>query len=71
MRAIFRQFWPYTRGDRGRLLCGALLAIVVAASEIGTVIVFDIITNKVLAAGHLAGFWTLAAVWLAVTFWAV
>ncbi|HEX3751560.1 MAG TPA: hypothetical protein VHW06_13445 [Streptosporangiaceae bacterium] len=57
---------PYTRGDRGRLLAGALLAIGVAGSEIGTVIVFDFITNHVLATGHLAGFWSLAAAWLAV-----
>jgi ATP-binding cassette subfamily B protein len=66
MRVIFRRFWPYTKGDRGRLLAAALLAIAVAASEIGTVILFDVITNNVLAARDLAGFWGPAAAWLAV-----
>jgi ATP-binding cassette subfamily B protein len=66
MREIFRRFWPYTSGDRGRLALGALLSVVVAAGEIATVILFEVITNQVLAARHLAGFWTPAVAWLAV-----
>lgn len=41
IRDIVRRFWPYTRGDRGRLLLSAILAIFVTISEIGTVIVFQ------------------------------
>ncbi len=66
IRDILRRFWPYTRGDRGRLLLGAILAIAITISEIGTVIVFDIITDKVLAEHRLAGFWPLAAAWLGI-----
>jgi ATP-binding cassette subfamily B protein len=66
VRDTVRRFWPYTRGDRGRLLLGAILAIFVTISEIGTVIVFDIITNKVLTEHRLAGFWPLAAAWLGI-----
>ncbi len=63
-RSILRRFWPYTRADRGRLLLAGFLALVVSGGEIVTVIIFDVITNKVLAGHHLAGFWTLAALWL-------
>jgi ATP-binding cassette subfamily B protein len=63
VRVIFGQFWPYTRGDRHRLLLGAVFAIFVTGGEIGTVVIFDIITSKLTAAHRLAGFWTLAAAW--------
>ncbi len=66
IRDILRRFWPYTRGDRGRLLLGAILPIAITISEIGTVIVFDIITDKVLAEHRLASFWPLAAAWLGI-----
>lgn len=64
VRSIFRRFWPYTRGDRGRLLLTGFLAVIVSGGEIATVVIFDVITNKVLAGHHLAGFWVLAAFWL-------
>ncbi len=64
VRFLFRRFWPYTRADRGRLLLAGLLAVVVTGGEIATVVIFDVITNKVLAGHHLAGFWVLAALWL-------
>ena len=35
-RDIFRQFWPYTRGDRRRLLLSGIFAITVSCGEIGT-----------------------------------
>lgn len=66
VRDILRRFWPYTRGDRGRLLLGVILGIAITVSEIGSVIIFDIITDKVLAEHRFAGFWPLAAVWLGV-----
>jgi len=64
--AIFRRFWPYTNGDRGKLLVGGVCTLIVAGCELGTVHLFGVITDKVLAKGHLAGFWKLAAVWLAI-----
>jgi ATP-binding cassette, subfamily B, bacterial len=66
LRDMFRLFWPYTRGDRRRLLAAGILAIVVSGGEIGTVVIFDSITNKVLTRGQLAGFWPLAEAWLGV-----
>jgi ATP-binding cassette subfamily B protein len=64
--AIFHRFWPYTKGDRGRLLLGGVCTLIVAGCELGTVSLFGVITDRVLAKGHLAGFWELAAVWLGV-----
>ncbi len=66
VRCIFRRFWPYTRADRGRLLLAGFLAVIVSGGEIATVIIFDVITNKVLVGHHLAGFWALAALWLGI-----
>lgn len=40
--------------------------ILVAVGEAGTVVVFDVVTNRVLAHGHLAGFWALATAWLGI-----
>jgi ATP-binding cassette subfamily B protein len=65
-RDVFRRFWPYTRGTRLLLLAGGLSAIVVSVSEITVVAIFAVMTNKVLERGYLAGFWSLAAWWLAV-----
>jgi ATP-binding cassette subfamily B protein len=64
--AVIRRFWHYTRGDRGRLVLGALCTLAVSGCELGTVSLFGVITDRVLAKGHLAGFWRLAAWWLAV-----
>jgi ATP-binding cassette, subfamily B, bacterial len=66
LRNVLRRFWPYTRGDRHRLLAAAFLAILVSAGEIGTVVIFDEITNSALAKGRMAAFWPLAATWLAI-----
>jgi ATP-binding cassette subfamily B protein len=63
---IFRRYWRYTRGDRGRLLAGGLASAAVTAAEIAVVLIFDGITGHVLARRHLAGFWPLAGLWLAV-----
>jgi ATP-binding cassette, subfamily B, bacterial len=65
-RDVFRRFWPYTRGTRCLLLAGGLSAIAVSVSEITVVAIFAAMTNKVLERGYLAGFWSLAAWWLAV-----
>jgi ATP-binding cassette subfamily B protein len=66
MRDIFRRFWPYTRGHRGRLLAAGIFAVLVAGGEIGTVVIFDTITDKVLGRGRMAGFWPLAGAWLGI-----
>jgi ATP-binding cassette, subfamily B, bacterial len=66
IRDIFSRFWPYTKQDRGRLLLGGVLAVTVTAGEIGTVIIFEAITNKVLADHRIGGFWVLAAAWLGI-----
>jgi ATP-binding cassette subfamily B protein len=64
--AMIRQFWHYTRGDRGRMALGALCTLAVAGCELGTVSLFGVITDRVLAKGNLAEFWGLAAWWLAI-----
>ena len=63
---VFRRFWPYTKGDRRWLALGGVCALLVAGCELGTVGVFDLITDRVLTARHLAGFWMLAGWWLGV-----
>src|SRR6201996_3476781 len=65
-RLFFRRFGPYTRGERHRLLLGGILAVVVSAAEIAAVLIFDDLTDKVLAARHMSGFWAPAGLWLAV-----
>jgi ATP-binding cassette subfamily B protein len=66
VRDIFRRFWPYTRGHRRLLLAGAILAVGLAAAEVGIVVLFDVIIDDVLQRHHLAAFWPLAALWLGV-----
>jgi ATP-binding cassette, subfamily B, bacterial len=66
LRDIFRRFWPYTRGDRRRLLGAGIFAVLVAVGEIGTVVIFDMITNRVLGQDRMAGFWPLAGAWLGI-----
>jgi ATP-binding cassette, subfamily B, bacterial len=63
---VFRRFWRYTKGDRHTLVLGGVCALLVSGSELGTVIVFDMITDRVLARGHLAAFWALACWWLGI-----
>jgi ATP-binding cassette, subfamily B, bacterial len=64
--AMIRRFWCYTRGDRGKMALGALCTLAVSGCELGTVSLFGVITDRVLAQGNLAEFWGLAAWWLAV-----
>ena len=66
LRSTFRSFWPYTRGDRRRMLAGGLFAVLVSGGEIGTVLIFENITDTVLAQSHIADFWRLAAAWLGI-----
>jgi len=64
--AMIRRFWCYTRGDRGKMALGALCTLAVSGCELGTVSLFGVITDRVLAKGNLAEFWGLAAWWLAI-----
>jgi ATP-binding cassette, subfamily B, bacterial len=66
LRSTFRSFWPYTRGNRRRMLVGGLFAVLVSGGEIGTVLIFESITDTVLAQSHMADFWRLAAAWLGI-----
>lgn len=66
LRDIFRSFWPYTRGERRRLLAAGILAVVVAGGEIGTVVIFDTITGTVLGQRRMGAFWPLAGTWLGI-----
>ncbi len=66
LRDVFRSFWPYTRGERGRLLAAGILAVVVAGGEIGTVVIFDTITGTVLGQRRMGAFWPLAGTWLGI-----
>jgi ATP-binding cassette, subfamily B, bacterial len=63
---MLRRFWRYTKGERRWLALGGLCALIVAGCELGTVAVFDIITDQVLTARHLAAFWVPAGSWLAI-----
>jgi ATP-binding cassette subfamily B protein len=65
-RTVIRRFWPYTRGDRRRLVLGGLATLAVSGCELLTVVLFSLITDRVLATAHPAGFWRLAGWWLAV-----
>jgi ATP-binding cassette, subfamily B, bacterial len=64
--SVLRRFWPYTKGDRYRLVLGGLCALAVAGGELGTVSMFGVITDRVLVRRHLAGFWGPAGWWLAI-----
>lgn len=66
LTAVFRRFWRYAKGDRHRLVLGGLGSLVVFGCELGTVIVFSVITDRVLDTRHLAAFWGLAAWWLGI-----
>jgi ABC-type multidrug transport system fused ATPase/permease subunit len=62
---VFSRFWPYTRGDRLRLLLAGIALITVPGCEIAAVLLFDVITTRALQDRRLAGFWTPAGAWLA------
>ena len=66
LRELLSEFWPYTRGDRLRLLGGGLLSLVLVGAELGTVIIFEAIVGRVLERHHLSSFWVLAGAWLAI-----
>jgi ATP-binding cassette subfamily B protein len=63
---VLRRFWGYTKGDRRWLVVGGLCTLIVAGCELGTVSVFEAITNRVLTPRRLAAFWPLAGWWLAI-----
>jgi ATP-binding cassette subfamily B protein len=48
------------------MVVGGLFAVLVSGGEIGTVLIFESITDTVLAQSHMADFWRLAAAWLGI-----
>jgi ATP-binding cassette, subfamily B, bacterial len=65
-RQVVGAFGSYTRGDRLRLLGGGLLGLVLLGAELGSVVIFEAVVARVLERHHLAGFWSLAGLWLGV-----
>jgi len=63
---MFREFWPYTAGDRLGLLSSGLLNLILLGAELASVALFEAMTSHVLETRHLANFWILAGAWLAV-----
>lgn len=63
---MIRRFWRYTKGNRHTLVLGGVCTLLVSGSELGAVILFSMITDRVLARGHLADFWPLACWWLGI-----
>jgi ATP-binding cassette subfamily B protein len=65
---VIRRFWHYTKGNRHTLVLGGVCTLIVAGGELGSVTVFSMITDRVLAKGHghLAAFWVLACWWLGI-----
>jgi ATP-binding cassette, subfamily B, bacterial len=65
-RDMFRWFWRYTRGNRRWMVLGGLASLAVAGCELGTVVLFDAVTDRVLEKKDLHAFWPLAQAWLGV-----
>jgi ATP-binding cassette, subfamily B, bacterial len=63
---MIRRFWRYTKGNRHMLVLGGVCTLLISGSELGSVIVFGMITDRVLARRHLAAFWGLAYWWLGI-----
>jgi ATP-binding cassette, subfamily B, bacterial len=57
---MFARFWPYAKGNRGKLLAAGACSLIVSAGELVAIILFGEIAEK-----RLDGFRGLAGVWLA------
>lgn len=65
VRAVFRRFWPYVRGDRRLLGFAVLLLLVSGAAETVAIWSFGSIIDDALAHASLSGFWLPALTWVA------
>lgn len=65
-RAVFRRFWPFTRGDRRWLAVGSVLLVGAAACDAYAVSMFAKIVDNALRSGDISGFWRPALMWVGV-----
>ena len=66
-REVFGRFGALARMDRGLIALACLLATLAAAAEAAVVLVFMVITEKVLETRDLHAFWHPALLWVGVT----
>ena len=64
---VFRRFRPLVRMDRKLMVLACVLATIATATEAAVVLVFMVITDKVLEARDLHAFWLPALMWVGAT----
>jgi ATP-binding cassette, subfamily B, bacterial len=67
LRAIFRRFWPYTRGDRNKLVFAFLAMAASTACDTYVVTMFARIVDGATGAHSMSAVWPSAIEWLALT----
>ncbi|MFJ6897612.1 ABC transporter ATP-binding protein [Streptomyces hokutonensis] len=65
-RTAFRRFWPLTVGLRRWLILVWVCTVVAALAETESILLFSDLTDRALAKGSLAAFWSPAVKWLGV-----
>ncbi|MGX9891378.1 ABC transporter ATP-binding protein [Streptomyces sp. NPDC002276] len=65
-RTAFRRFWPLTVGLRRWLILVWVCTVVAALAETESILLFSDLTDRALAKGSLAAFWSPAVIWLGV-----
>jgi ATP-binding cassette subfamily B protein len=63
-KEVFRRFRAIARMDRKLMVLACLLATLATVAEVGVVLVFMVITDKVLETRDLHAFWIPALMWL-------
>ncbi|MCD2195979.1 ATP-binding cassette domain-containing protein [Actinomycetospora endophytica] len=67
LRAIFRRFWPYTRGDRSKLVLAFLAMAASTACDTYVVTMFARIVDGATGAHSMDAVWPSAVEWLVLT----
>jgi ATP-binding cassette subfamily B protein/subfamily B ATP-binding cassette protein MsbA len=67
LRAIFRRFWPHTRGFRGRMVLSLLLTGAVPAISTASIYLYKVLIDDVLTPQDFRLFPTVAALYLGLT----
>ncbi|NMO92432.1 ABC transporter ATP-binding protein [Actinomycetospora sp. TBRC 11914] len=67
LRAIFRRFWPYTRGDRSKLVFAFLAMAASTACDTYVVTMFARIVDGATVAHSMDAVWPSAVEWLVLT----
>nr|WP_262064281.1 ABC transporter ATP-binding protein [Streptomyces sp. STR69] len=65
-RTAFRRFWPLTVGLRRWLILVWVCTVIAALAETESILLFSDLTDRALAKGSLAAFWSPAVKWLGV-----